>query len=126
MQPVLRFSLPLVSAIATTSLLLHAAGAAGAQTVGRSGDPTNVIYSVEEGKNGKPGQLSRVPIPQSAFYTSPRDPAPKTDAGTPGDPGRISPALEALLASGNPHQRVSVLVNLREDTTIPRLPVLPP
>jgi hypothetical protein len=118
-------SIGLVSAIASTSILFNAAGPAGAQSIAVPGDPVNIINTIEHGKNGKLGALSQAPIPASGFYTSPKDPAPKTDAGTPGDAGRISPALDKLVANGDPNQLVSVIVNLRDDTTIPRLPVLP-
>ena len=114
MQPLSRVRLRtvtirLLSVVASTSILLNLAGQAGAETASIRPDPTNVINMIEEGKNGSLGTLSQAPIPQSGFYTSPRDPRPKSDAGIPGDPDRTSPGLDKLVASGSPNQLVSVL-----------------
>ncbi|HEY0582675.1 MAG TPA: S8 family serine peptidase [Chloroflexota bacterium] len=113
----------LLGAIASASVVVSAALPAAAQSV--QDDPSNVIYAVDIDKEGGLGKLSTAKIPARGFYTSPVDATPKKDLVQPKDPSRLQPELEQLLSTGDPVSIVGVLIALREDTTIPRLPDLP-
>jgi hypothetical protein len=52
-----KIGIPLVTAIASTSILINAAIPAGAQST-PAGDAENVINAIEVGRDGKPGTLS--------------------------------------------------------------------
>jgi serine protease AprX len=114
-----------IGTLASASILFSAVGQAAAQSLEGPGDPADVIYSVDIGKDGSLGKLGRAPIPGRGIFRGPIDPAPKTDRVEYKDPSRLHPVLEELLATGDPDQPISILVNLKEDISIPRLPDLP-
>jgi hypothetical protein len=74
---------------------------------------------------GRPRLFTRTPLDAGAFTEEPADPAPKPDAVVPVPPPVIHPALESMLAERDPDERVVVVVNLRDDISISRLPDLP-
>ncbi|HET6315684.1 MAG TPA: S8 family serine peptidase [Chloroflexota bacterium] len=114
--------------LASASVLLNSAGPAAAQGVvlPDQDDPSNIIYSVDIDKDGSLGKLGKTSIPDRGFYTTPPDRTIKKDfVQQPKDLPKLQPELEQLLASGDPSDSVSLLIGLREDTTIPRFPDLP-
>jgi hypothetical protein len=113
-----------VSALASASVLVSAVvPAASAQSV--PGDPSDLIYSVDIGKEGTLGKLATSRIPDRGFYVDPTEQQPKKDLVQPKETNRLQPDLELLLGSGDPHSIIAILIGLKEDTTIPRLPDLP-
>ena len=89
-------------------------------------DPVNVINTVEIQEDGTLGPHSTRLIPSDNFSTEPRDPEPKEDEGDEAAPEpKINPLLEKMLEELGPDARVDVLVNLRDELTIPRFPDLP-
>ncbi len=113
--------------LASASVLVNAASPVAAQSVPAPGqdDPSNVIYSVEIGKDGSLGKLTTASIPDRAFYTSKPDLTPKKDLVEPKELSRLQPELEQLMSGGDPNAIIAVLIGLKEDTTIPRFPDLP-
>ena len=111
----------LVSALAAASVLVGPAVAQSAVP----GDPSDVIYSIDIGKDGSLGKLSTDRIPDRGFYTDPSEQKPKKDLAQPKEPNRLQPDLEQLVASGDSKSIIAVLIGLKEDTVVPRLPDLP-
>jgi hypothetical protein len=98
----------------------------GVTSVGAAdGDGIGVVNAVEIGKDGSIGKFSSQLLSRESFGFERVDDAPKKDAVQPVAPSRIHPRLEALLNSGDPSQRVTLLVNLQDGVAMPRLPDLP-
>jgi hypothetical protein len=87
-------------------------------------DPVNVVHSVEIDAIGRTTSYSVTPLPPDAITDEPLDTAVKPDAVVEPRPSRVHPDLERMLAEASPDDRVVVIVNRREDMTVPRFPDL--
>lgn len=89
-------------------------------------DPENVVHSVEIGEDGTLGRHSTRPLSEDAFTSTPPESDPKEDQDVEQAPDdKIHPILDRRLAEEDPETRVEVLVNLRDEITVPRFPDLP-
>lgn len=84
-------------------------------------DPANVIYSAEfeDGKIIKSGQTQ---LSKDAFGRAELKPKELKEDKLPGH-GKLQPELQQLLASGDPHQPVEVVISYKDDVQIPTFPM---
>jgi serine protease AprX len=84
-------------------------------------DPANVVYSAEF-ENGKIVKAGQSPLGKESFGRAELKQKDVKEDRLPPE-GKIQPALLDLLASGDPHKPVEIVVNYRDPLTIPTFPM---
>ena len=84
-------------------------------------DPANVVYSAEF-ENGKIVKAGQATLGKESFGRAELKPKDVKEDRLPPE-GKIQPALLDLLASGDPHKPVEIVVNYRDPLTIPTFPM---
>ena len=83
-------------------------------------DPANVVYSAEF-ENGKIVKAGQSPLGKESFGRAELKQKDVKEDRLPPE-GKIQPALLDLLASGDPHKPVEIVVNYRDPLTLPDVP----
>lgn len=86
-------------------------------------DPSGVVHSAVL-NDAKIEKYSATRLSREDFSTVPRE-YKKPDPGKTQPPGKIHPGLEKLMANADPNQVETIVINFRDNVTIPRFP-LPP
>jgi serine protease AprX len=95
---------------------------ASAQSAIVPSDPPNLVTLVESDKEGKTGKATTFELSRESFRFERGDSEIKKDPEIRPNESRLHPRLEQLLASGDPHQPVTLVINLKDDLVMPRLP----
>ena len=98
-----------VSTLAAASVLVSSAAAQSAVP----GDPSNVIYSVDIGKDGRPRQAVDGQDPGARLLHRPADRTPKKDLVQPKDPAGSSPISSGCWAAVIRTAIIAVLIGLK-------------